>query len=52
MRYVKSALKTVKEKKVRFAVVTLAVMLVFSAIGYMKAKKDIAGEAERQVWCK
>ena len=48
MRYVKSALKTVKEKKVRFIVITLVVLLAFTAVGYMKAKKDAAGEAERQ----
>ena len=48
MRYVKSALKTIKEKKVRFAVITLVVLLAFLAIGYTKAKKDIIGAVERQ----
>ena len=48
MRYVKSALKTVKEKKMRFAVITLAVLLAFTAIGYTKAKKDAEKVSEQQ----
>ena len=48
MRYVKSALKTVKEKKVRFAVITLVVLLAFLAIGYTKAKKDAEKVSEQQ----
>ena len=48
MRYVKSALKKIKEKRVRFVVITLAVLLAFAAIGYIKAKKDVKSVAEQQ----
>ena len=48
MRYVKSALKTLWRKKWSLIAITLCGMLMFTAAGYLKAKKDITGEAERR----
>lgn len=48
MRYLKSTRNTFKSKLQKVIVITLLGVLVFSAIGCLKAKKDIDGEVEQQ----
>ena len=48
MRYLISALNTLKSKLRRVIIIALLGMLAFSAIGYMKAKRAAAEETERR----
>ena len=48
MRYLKSALKTLWRKKWSLIAITLCGVLMLTAAGYLKAKKDITGEAEQR----